>query len=91
MTVDDIIRAIPFGRFQVLMIIIFHLIYAAPSIVCYNYAFFLLFPSYLCKDGADWSPCSREEMCKQKILYHNRTMSIDQINMEDQEEYVFEA
>ena len=46
------------------MIIIFHLIYAAPSIVCYNYAFFLLFPSYLCKDGADWSPCSREEMCK---------------------------
>lgn len=43
-TVDNIVRAIPFGRFQILMIFIFHLIYSAPSIVVYNYAFFLLYP-----------------------------------------------
>lgn len=64
-TVDNIVRAIPFGKFQIVMILIFHLIYSAPSIVVYNYAFFLLFPSYLCKDGLEWVKCSREEMCKQ--------------------------
>lgn len=63
-TVDNIVRAIPFGRFQILMILIFHLIYSAPSIVVYNYAFFLLYPSYLCKDGINWVSCSREEMCR---------------------------
>jgi hypothetical protein len=67
--VDNIVRAIPFGRFQILMIIIFHLIYSAPSIVVYNYAFFLLYPSYLCKEGSQWVSCSREEMCRQQIQY----------------------
>jgi hypothetical protein len=59
-TVDDIVRGIPFGRFQILMILIFYLIYSAPSIVVYNYAFFLLFPHYLCKEGSQWVQCSRE-------------------------------
>lgn len=62
------------------MILIFHLIYSAPSIVVYNYAFFLLFPSYLCKDGAEWKHCSREEMCAQQMLYHNRTMSAEALD-----------
>lgn len=75
MTVDDIVRAIPFGKFQILMILIFHLIYSAPSIVVYNYAFFLLFPQYLCKDGAgEWAHCSREEMCAQSLKYGNATI-----------------
>lgn len=47
-TVDDIIKEIPFGRFQVLMIVIFHLIYSAPSIVVYNYSYLLMFPQYMC-------------------------------------------
>ena len=64
-TVDDIVRAIPFGKFQILMIIIFHLIYSSSSIVVYNYAFFELYPQYLCKENNEWSHCSREEMCRQ--------------------------
>jgi len=60
------------------MILIFHLIYSAPSIVVYNYAFFLLYPSYLCKDASsgDWIHCSREQMCAQTLSYRNRTMSM---------------
>jgi len=73
-TIDDIVRAIPFGRFQVLMITIFHLIYSAPSIVVYNYAFFLLYPQYLCKEGNHWVHCSREQMCTSQIMYMNHTM-----------------
>ncbi|CDW77336.1 organic cation [Stylonychia lemnae] len=63
-TVDDIVREIPFGRFQYLMIFIFHLIYSAPSIVVYNYAFFLMFPKYLCKqEDMSFDYCTREQKC----------------------------
>jgi hypothetical protein len=87
-TVDDIVRAIPFGRFQILMILIFHLIYSAPSIVVYNYAFFLLFPSYLCKDtvSGNWVHCSREQMCAQTLFYGNKTTAM-QVNAEGEFEF----
>lgn len=90
-TVDDIVRAIPFGRFQILMILIFHLIYSAPSIVVYNYAFFLLYPSYLCKDSAsgEWVHCSREQMCASTLSFRNRTMGMGPEDMEV--EGVFES
>jgi len=45
------------------MIIIFHLIYSAPSIVVYNYAYFLLYPQYLCQSPAGLEHCTKEEMC----------------------------
>ena len=44
--VDDLVKEIPFGKFQILMIITFHFIYSSPSIVVYNYAFFLMYPHY---------------------------------------------
>lgn len=79
------------------MILIFHLIYSAPSIVVYNYAFFLLYPQYLCKEGNDWVNCSREQMCASQIQYMNRTMNstMPQIFSPDEElsddYYIFES
>lgn len=52
-SIDDIVKEIPFGKFQVYMIIIFVLIYSAPSIVVYNYSYFLIYPQYMCTvDGS---------------------------------------
>jgi hypothetical protein len=75
------------------MILIFHLIYSAPSIVVYNYAFFLLFPSYLCKDGPNtWSHCSREEMCASTLKYGNTTAAMGMSRDDEYEiEGVFES
>lgn len=60
--VDDIVKEIPFGRFQILMIATFCFIYSSPSIVVYNYAFFLMFPHYLCTDtvGGPNYQCTRD-------------------------------
>ena len=44
-----------------LMIFIFHLIYSAPSIVVYNYAFFLMYPRYLCEQpDKSFAYCTRD-------------------------------
>ena len=49
------------------MIVIFHLIYSAPSIVVYNYAYFLMFPQYLCQTSEGLVHCSKEEMCERQF------------------------
>ena len=63
------------------MIFIFHLIYSAPSIVVYNYAFFLMYPKYLCEQpDKSFSYCSREQMCEQQMelgIYDDFKYEID--------------
>ena len=80
-TIDDIVRAIPFGRFQILMIIIFFLIYTAPSIVVYNYAYFLMQPKYLCTyPDLTVKTCSVEEMCEMQNQVSSREEYIKEVD-----------
>ena len=44
----DVIRAIPFGRFHYILIIIHLILYVSSSVVIYNMAFLQMYPAYEC-------------------------------------------
>ena len=63
------------------MILIFFLIYTAPSIVVYNYAYFLMQPKYLCTyPDLTVKTCSVEEMCEMQNQVSSREEYIKEVD-----------
>jgi MFS family permease len=66
----DIMRALPFGLYQYLLIAIHLMLYVSSSFVVYNVGFLQMNPVYECTTYADGGStlkavsCSREEMCR---------------------------
>eukprot|EP00347_Sterkiella_histriomuscorum_P019668 403340743 len=71
--IDDVINSIPFGKFQLIFLVIAFLHYINVSVIVYNYGFFLMYPpSYQCdynmntdgvNSGGYQQQCTREQIC----------------------------
>lgn len=68
-SVIDVMRVIPFGRFQKFMSVFYLIVFMTTAFLSFNLAFFLMFPVFECPAGTDangnpiYKDCSRQEIC----------------------------
>eukprot|EP00347_Sterkiella_histriomuscorum_P005881 403354919 len=85
-SIADILKAVPFGRYQngFISIVFFH--YLNVALMMYNYGYFFMYPKYQCQMNMDasnplasdnYQSCSREEICGSRNSINYR---IDQTN-----------
>jgi len=69
--IDEILKSIPFGKMQKLIVALHFMMYISTSFLVYNYCFLLMMPVYSCTYEDSNSPsgmitrqCSREDFCE---------------------------